>query len=207
VVDLDSFGDWAYSKDFPRQGQVSFLGGQVWVDTTMEELFSHNQVKGAFAITLGNLVNAAQNGWYFYDRAFLTKAASQLSTEPDGIFVAAASVQAGRVRFIERAPHSYLELAGTPEMVLEVVSESSVDKDTVVLRELYYNAGVQEYWLVDARRDVPRFDILHRGRRDYSRTRPQGGWLRSGVLNRCFRLVRQPGLLGYPKYVVEIQNA
>ena len=45
-------------------------------------------------------------------------------------------------------------------MVLEVVSDGSVRKDTVVLRRAYWEAGVREYWLVDARRDPPSFDIL-----------------------------------------------
>jgi Uma2 family endonuclease len=36
-------------------------------------------------------------------------------------------------------------------MVLEVVSASSVEPDTQTLRELYWAAGIKEYWLVDAR--------------------------------------------------------
>src|SRR5256885_8764701 len=50
----------------------------------------------------------------------------------------------------------YLELEGTPDMVLEVVSESSVQKDTKRLRQLYWQAGIREYWLVDARREPDR---------------------------------------------------
>ena len=34
-------------------------------------------------------------------------------------------------------------------MTLEVVSSSSVRKDTVDLRDRYYKAGILEYWLVD----------------------------------------------------------
>lgn len=38
---------------------------------------------------------------------------------------------------------------GAPEFVVEVVSASSVRKDTVIKLNKYKNAGVQEYWIVD----------------------------------------------------------
>ncbi|MCI0358573.1 MAG: Uma2 family endonuclease [Planctomycetaceae bacterium] len=44
-------------------------------------------------------------------------------------------------------------------MTLEVVSDTSVVKDTQELRSLYWLAGIQEYWLVDARAALS-FDTL-----------------------------------------------
>lgn len=38
---------------------------------------------------------------------------------------------------------------GAPEFVVEVLSDSSVRKDTVLKLEKYKNAGVSEYWIVD----------------------------------------------------------
>jgi Uma2 family endonuclease len=40
-------------------------------------------------------------------------------------------------------------LAGAPDLVVEIVSESTRKRDVLVKRHLYTNAGVAEYWLVD----------------------------------------------------------
>ena len=91
-------------------------------------------------------------------------------------------------------------------MVLEVVSASSVQKDTVTLRELYAKAEVAEYWLIDARDDPPRFDVLRLGDNGYTPTRRQsGGWLRSPVFGRSFRFTRQADPLGHPLYTLDVR--
>ncbi len=41
------------------------------------------------------------------------------------------------------------KIKGTPDLVVEILSESSVDNDRVVKKELYRRAGVAEYWVVD----------------------------------------------------------
>ena len=43
---------------------------------------------------------------------------------------------------------------------MEIVSDSSVVKDTRQLRQAYARAGVHEYWLVDARGEDLLFEIL-----------------------------------------------
>jgi Uma2 family endonuclease len=206
IVDLDSFRRWVSSDDYPERGRFDYLDDELWVDLTMEDLFTHNQVKGEFGIVLGGVVKAAQIGWYFPDGARVSNPAANLSSEPDGVFASADAVQADRVRFIETAEGSAIELEGSPDMVLEVVSDSSVAKDTVRLRQLYWRAGVLEYWLVDARPDPLRFDLLRRGRRGFVATRSRGGWLYSAVFGRSFRLTRQAGVLGRPQYTLAIQT-
>jgi Uma2 family endonuclease len=54
----------------------------------------------------------------------------------------------------------YIEILGSPDLVVEIVSDSSVRKDTTLLRDAYWKAGVREYWLFDARGAEIRFDIL-----------------------------------------------
>jgi Uma2 family endonuclease len=205
VVDLASFRRWAYSDEFPERGRFSYLGGELWADLTMEQLYTHNQVKGEFAIVLGALVKATQSGRFFHDRTFLSNPDADLSTEPDGLFASYDTMRAGRVRPVEGAEEGYVELEGTPDMVLEVVSPSSVQKDTVRLRELYWRAGGPEYWLVDARRRSPRFDLLRHGAKRYVATRRQAGWLPSAVFGRSFRLTQQADPLGQPLYTLSVQ--
>jgi Uma2 family endonuclease len=206
VVDLESFRRWACSEEFPRHGHFSYLAGELWVDLTMEQLYTHNQVKGEFAIVLGGLVKVVQNGRFFHDRALLTNPGVDLSTEPDGLFVSFDSLRNRRVLQVEGAQAGYVELEGTPDMVLEVVSDSTVQKDTVVNRDLYWQAEIPEYWLVDARREPLRFLILRRGRRGYVATRPKDGWVFSVVFDRSFRLTQQSDPLGNPQYTLAIKT-
>jgi Uma2 family endonuclease len=204
VVDLDSFCHWAFSDQFPEHGRFSFLRGKIWVDLTMEELYTHNQVKGAIGSVLWGLVASTNRGLYILDRMLLRNDAAVLATEPDGMFVSYDALQSGRVRRLQGASPGVFQLEGSPEMVLEVVSATSVQKDTVDLRSLYWRAGVREYWLVDARGNSLRFDILRHGTRAYTATRRQaGGWLRSNVFGRSFRLTRQADPLGDPRYILE----
>ena len=125
---------------------MSHLNGQLWVDLSMETA-AHNKLKSKFVAVLVPLVEEARTGEYFGDRMLLTILQAGLSTEPDGMFVSFAAQKQARAQ-LKQGDRS-LEVTGSPEMVLEVVSQTSVQKDTVVLRELYWRAGIQEYWLVD----------------------------------------------------------
>jgi hypothetical protein len=45
VRDLASFRLWAHSDEFPEAGRICFFHGEVWVDMSKEQFFSHNQVR------------------------------------------------------------------------------------------------------------------------------------------------------------------
>jgi Uma2 family endonuclease len=104
------------------------------------------------------------------------------------------------VRLVEGEKEGYLELAGTPDMVLEIVSTSSVEKDTETLRMLYWRAGIPEYWIVDARGECLEFDILRLHSDGYAAVRKRGGWLKSRVFGRSFRLTQRVDDEGNPEY-------
>src|ERR1700688_2811050 len=48
VEDLASFRRWRLSEAAPDAGAIAFLDSYIWVDLTMEEFLTHNQVKAAF---------------------------------------------------------------------------------------------------------------------------------------------------------------
>jgi Uma2 family endonuclease len=52
-----------------------------------------------------------------------------------------------------------------PEIVIEVVSASSVDRDYVEKREEYWTLGAKEYWIVDAA--MGKVTHLRRGKNDW----------------------------------------
>ena len=201
ITDLETFRRWATSEEFPDQGRFAFLNGNVWMDLTMEHAFSHNQVKGAINAALTVLVQQEDIGLYFPDGMLLSNTEAALSTVPDGVFVMHDRFSSGAMNGVEGAEGDFVELIGTPDMVLEVVSKWSEEKDTVDLFDLYWRAGIPEYWLVDARSDRVRFDIYRRGARGYAVNRRQAdGWVKSAVFGRAFRLVRGRDRAGNPKY-------
>ena len=76
-------------------------------------------------------------------------------------------------------------------MVLEIVSAHTIQKDTVVLRDLYARAEIPEYWLVNPLGGKLSFDILRRTTKGYTPVRKAGGWLKSAVFGKSFRLTPQ----------------
>src|SRR5262245_45517359 len=156
IDSLESYRAWAHSDAYPESGWVSYLNGTIWVDMEMEEFFTHNQVKGSFTGALVTLTMREAIGRFVPDRMLLTNVAANLSTEPDGLFFLWATLQSERIRLLPGKKEGYMELEGTPDMVLEIVSKYSERKDTKILRELYWKAAVPEYWLVDVRKDDPR---------------------------------------------------
>jgi Uma2 family endonuclease len=202
VNDLESFRRWSRSDEYPERGWVSYLDGEVWVDTDMEQLFTHNRVKTCFTVALGGIAESEEIWYYFSDRAFLSNAAADLSTEPDGTSCSFAALAAKRVILVEGVEEGHVEIEGTPDMVLEVVSTRSARKDTKVLRRLYWTAGTPEYWLVDARNGPPQFDILRWTERGYATTRRKDDWLKSKVFGRSFLLEAKPDRLGNPQFLL-----
>ena len=79
-------------------------------------------------------------------------------------------------RLLLQEGDSPVRVEGTPDMVLEVISEGSVKKDTDVLRELYWKTGIPEYWLIDVRGDKISFQILHYRPSGYVPASRRGGW-------------------------------
>jgi len=206
ITDIDSFCEWAASPEFPRSGRFSFINDTVWVDLTMEQPFTHNRLRLRIATVLETLVTEQNLGYLFDDRLLYRNDVAGLATEPDLLFVAYESIKRGRFQMIEAVSGGYREVDGTPDMVVEVVSQTSVRKDTVDLRRLYWLAGIPEYWIVDARTESVEFEILKRGTRSYLSTRKaSGGWLKSNVFRRLFRLKRKLDQLGNPQFELEMK--
>ncbi len=205
VRDRPSFHRWLLSDDFPETGRICFLAGEVWADMSKEQLFSHNQFKQEFNLVLGGFVKSGKLGRWFPDGALLGNAEVDFTAQPDGTFVSRAAFAAGKVRCVEAAKEGYLELEGSPEMVFEAISDSSVRKDTVLLRDLYWQAGIQEYWLVDVRGDRLSFEVLRWTPKGYTSVRRQNGWIKSEVFGKSFKLSRIFDEAENPEYTLSVR--
>lgn len=205
VDTLAAFRHWLRSDEFPQRGRICYLAGEVWVDMSKEQLFTHNQVKQEFNLVIGGLVKTGRLGRYFPHGAFVTNDAADLASQPDGTFVADQIIQTGGVRLIEGEKEGFLEIDGSPDMVIEIVSTGSVEKDTETLLELYWRAKITEYWLVDARSDPLSFTILQWRPAGYSAARKQAGWSKSKVFGRGFRLTSRPDGAGNPEFTLSFR--
>jgi Uma2 family endonuclease len=204
VTDLDSFRRWADSEDFPEAGRICYLNGEVWVDMSKEQIFTHVDVKTEIVAVLRPIVKTARMGRLLGDGVFLSNVAANFAVVPDAVFVSHDGLQ-DRVRLLEGKKGGYVEMEGAPDMVLEVVSESSVRKDTQQLRQDYWEGGIREYWLVDARKELLSFDILRHTPKGFRATSKRDGWIKSNVFGKSFRLICQTSEYGDPEYTLEVR--
>lgn len=205
VSDLESFRRWTEADEFPEKVDIQYFNGGVWIDMSKEQIFTHVLVKTRYASVLDQIVTKEKRGLFLTEGVFVSNVEAVLSVKPDGTFVSNESLDEGIVRLVEGMREGIIELEGSPDMVLEIVSQSSVRKDKIDLRRAYWEAGVREYWLVDARRDPPTFDILRRTTRGFTATRVQDGWMKSQVFGKSFRLVRSSSERGRPEFTLEVQ--
>ena len=205
VVDIESFREWTDTDDFPEKMNIWWLCGGVWIDMSHEQIFTHVVIEGEIFRVLASLVRQNRLGWVFPDGAFLTNLPADISGKPDAMFLSEAAVESDRVRFVEGAKGGYNEIEGTPDMVLEVVSDSSVRKDLIILLDAYWQAGIREYWLVDARDDQLKFDIFRHGPKGYKRSAKKHGWIASPVFGKSFRLSMTTDAAGRPDYTLEVR--
>jgi Uma2 family endonuclease len=193
------FRRWLRSPCFPDGVRATYVEGEVFLEMSPESIESHNKVKTAVTAAIATIVEDEDLGEVYSDRALLSHPAAGVSTEPDLMFASWRAFEAGALTLIPRAGDSdFIELEGTVDLVVEIVSDSSVRKDLKELRGGYAAAGIPEYWIIDARGPDLRFEI-HLGSDGYqpsSETERQ--W--SGVLGYAFVLRRDRNRAGRWRY-------
>lgn len=189
---LEGFTEWALSEEFPPQGRVSYLNGRVIIDMSPESADDHNFVKDAIYVAISSYVRRNNLGRMFMDRMLLKHIPTDLGTEPDAMFASSETIRSGRLHGEVQVAPKFGSLAiGTPDWVLEIVSPSSVRKDKIQLRRAYYEAGIPEYWIVDARGPEIEFTLLIRGESEYECVTSDESWYASPVFGCSFKLTRE----------------
>lgn len=194
ALDLQGYRHWVHSREFPERGSVSFIDGEIVIDMSPEEIDTHASLKSDLHSQLWVYVRRNGIGKVFPDGTLLVNDAVSLSTEPDIMFCRNESLKSKAVQKRELVEGSgrFVELAGSPDLVVEIVSRYSERKDRELLRESYYKAGIVEYWLIDARGEEIDFQLLSRGDAGFVETPPDDhGFRRSTVLGSSFLLTRE----------------
>ncbi len=191
---LVDFRQWVVSDVFPQRGRIDYIAGRIDVNMSPEDLHTHGKLKTELVIVLGQRIKQAGLGELYTDRARVSCPDADLSAEPDVVLVLESSLDSGRVRLVPKsggAADRYVELEGPPDLIVEIVSDASVQKDTERLPAAYYRAGVTEFWLIDARGEDLLFRIHHRGPTQYEPADTDAdGYQASTVMNRHYRLQR-----------------
>ncbi len=160
---LDGFRRWSRGASFPEKGRIDFLDGDLEVDLSPEDIYTHGAVKTALAAALYSRVALTGRGGVYVDCTRLVSVSARLSVEPDVLVVLWEALAAGRVREVPAAGHKegrFIELEGAADLVVEVISDSSERKDRQRLPPLYARSGVPELWLADVRGSDVRLTIL-----------------------------------------------
>ncbi len=191
---LADFRRWATSDAFPERGRIDYIAGRIDVDMSPEDLHTHGKLKAEIIGVVYPRIKKDELGELYTDSTRVSCPEADLSVEPDVVFVSESSLDTGRVRLVPKAgggADRYVELEGPPDLVVEIVSDASVRKDTERLPAAYYQASVAEFWLIDARGEDLLFRIHGRGPTQYEPAeRDADGYQRSAVLNRWYRLER-----------------
>lgn len=205
--DLETFRRWARSDGFPERGRIDFVAGDVEVNMEAEDLGTHGTPKVDISSDIREEVVRKDLGMIWVDRARVSNVDADLSLEPDIVLVLWETLESGRARLVPKAGRGagrYVEIEGSVDLIVEIVSDFSEAKDTRRLRERYHRAGVREYWIVDARRAELLLTVLRWAPGGYVASPPGGaGFRRSRVLGHDVRLVRTPARMGLMRYSLE----
>lgn len=200
------FRHWITSDTFPEKVSPTFVDGEIWLSMSPESLETHNKVKGECTSALIRFVRERDLGESYCDRALFSNVAGRVSTEPDFLFVSWAASETGRVTLTRRKKRreEFIEIVGTPDLVLEIVSDSSTRKDLARLKPAYERACIPEYWLIDARGDQISFQILSLEDGAYRTATPADQPQVSRILGARFALGRARNRLGRFTYTLTV---
>ncbi|MBI3408081.1 MAG: Uma2 family endonuclease [Planctomycetes bacterium] len=204
---LAGFRAWTSSEAFPETGNIAYLGGELFIDMSPERIDSHNKLKTEVTRVIANLAIEEDLGTVYSDRTRIVNVQADLSCEPNLTFCLWQTLEGKGVRLILTAEgDDYIELEGSPDWFLEIISPSSVEKDTERLLRRYHKAGIREYWLIDARGDKLKFSVFNHAPNGYLEQALKKGWAKSKVFGRSFRLRRFKDRLGTWAYRLETKE-
>ncbi len=125
-----------------------------WVDGEVELMspvsLEHDAVH-VFLITILKIYTSARTSGTIHTEPFQMKTGADLpGRSPDVLFVSTANAH--------RLKPTYLD--GPADVVIEIVSPDSEERDRVVKFAEYERGGVREYWLIDPQKRQAQFFVL-----------------------------------------------
>lgn len=136
---------------FPDDGRRhELIGGERYVSPSPKK--KHQRSSSRLQHVLGPFIDDNHLG-FLYSAPFDVILSEEDVVQPDLVFVSR-----------ERSAIEKDEgIAGAPDLVIEILSDSSRKADETVKRKLYEWAGVREYWIVDPELETVKAYRLDRG--------------------------------------------
>lgn len=201
IRNLEEFRRWALSDEFPERGRIDYIAGRIEVDMSPEDFFTHGTLKSEIAAEIKDRVDELDLGHTLIAETRISSIEGNVSAEPDVVVITYDAFDANRASLVPKASGAadrYVEVEGAADLVVEIISDSSVRKDTTRLPAAYFAAGTREFWLIDARKADLRFEIHARGAGGFvAAARDQDGYQRSDVLDAWYWLDRQRHARGH----------
>lgn len=168
-------GEWTYEdyKRLPDDGRrYEIIEGVLYV--TAAPNFDHQYTVMRLAVRLDNLITEHHMGIVLVAPFEVHLPGIARPVQPDVLFIAAG-----------RAPRpGAADFTGPPDLVVEVLSQSTARTDRLVKFGAYERAGVREYWLVDPRtRSVEVYSLSEEGTYEMAGQYTPGETVASTVLS------------------------
>jgi len=129
---------WRDAQLMPENGKrYEAIDGQLYVTAAPSR--RHQWVCGRLFLALVRLLEEPGHGWIYAAPLGVEFPETEEGVQPDLIFVSRSHA--------ERLVHDGVR--GAPDLVVEVLSRSTAERDRTIKRKLYQRQGVRAYWLVD----------------------------------------------------------
>jgi hypothetical protein len=84
---LSGFRAWSASDTFPERGKITFVDGEIIIDTSPERIDSHGSVKTEVCRVIANVIFDEDLGKLFIERTRIVHVAAGISNEPEALFI------------------------------------------------------------------------------------------------------------------------
>lgn len=123
--------------ELPDDGKhYELIDGELYVNAA--PLLRHQRILRRIVTMLDRYLEAHNAGEVFFSPTDVVLAEDNV-VEPDAFVILSSRAVIAKVRSVD----------GAPNLVVEVLSESTRRRDEVMKRQLYERYGVDEYWIVD----------------------------------------------------------
>jgi Uma2 family endonuclease len=134
---------WADAQLMPKDGKLyEAIDGELYV--TPAPSLRHQWIAANLVAELHRLLAAPGHGWLFFTPVGVEFPDTEEGVQPDIIFI----------RKDRREALTKPGISGPPDLVVEIGSPSTANRDRTIKRKLYERQGVPQYWIVDPETDT-----------------------------------------------------
>lgn len=129
---------WRDAQLMPENGKrYEAIDGELYVTPAPSR--RHQWVSGNLERELRRLLQDPGHGWVYHAPIGVEFPDTEEGVQPDIIYVSRAHAD----RLVDEG------IRGAPDLVVEILSPGTAERDRTIKRKLYARQGVRQYWIVD----------------------------------------------------------